>query len=75
MKLYKVNHEIWGNNIYLLPTIQINTRNPVYGYRGKNLAVELHFLIFHVRFLFLEGVEKDGTKRRTCSTLGRRANK
>ena len=54
MKLYKVNHEIWQHNIYLLPTIQINTRNAVYGPKCKNLAIELHFLIFHVRFLFLE---------------------
>lgn len=52
MKLYTVNHEIWGNNIYLLPTVQIKCKDPVYTCR--NLAIELHFLIFHVRFLFLE---------------------
>lgn len=52
MKLYKVNHEIWGNNIYLLPTVQFKVRNPAY--TCKNLAIELHFLIFHVRFLFLD---------------------
>lgn len=52
MKLYKVNREIWKNNIYLLPTVQIITRNPVY--MVKNLAIELHFMVFHVRFLFLE---------------------
>ena len=54
MKLYKVNHEVWGNNIYLLPTVQFKVRNPAY--TCKNLAIELHFLIFHVRFLFLEDV-------------------
>lgn len=52
MKLYKVDHEIWRHNIFLLPTVQIKTRNPVYMVR--NLAIELHFLAFHVRFLFLE---------------------
>lgn len=52
MKLYKVDHEIWGHNIFLLPTVQIKTRNPVYMVR--NLAIELHFLVFHVRLLFLE---------------------
>ena len=52
MKLYKVNYEIWGNNFYLLPTVQIKCKNPVYTCR--NLAIELHFLIFHARFLFLE---------------------
>ena len=52
LKLYKVNREIWSNNLYLLPTIQIKARNPVY--TCKNLAIELHFLFFHVRFLLLE---------------------
>jgi len=52
MKLYKINHEMWGNNIYLLPTVQFKTRNPAY--KCKNFAIELHFLIFHVRFLFLD---------------------
>ena len=54
MKLYRVNREIWGNNIYLLPTVQIKCKNPVY--TCKNLAIELHWLVFHVRFLFLEDV-------------------
>lgn len=52
MKLYKVDREIWSNNIYLLPTVQIKTRNPVY--MVKNLAIELHFMAFHIRLLFLE---------------------
>lgn len=52
MKLYKVDCETWVNNIYLLPTVQIKCKNPVY--TCKNLAIELHFLVFHVRFLFLE---------------------
>lgn len=52
LKLYKVDREVLGHNIYLLPTVQIKTRNPVY--TCKNLAIELHFLVFHARFLFLE---------------------
>ena len=56
MKLYKLDHEILGHNFYLLPTVQIKTRNPVY--MVKNLAIELHFLVFHVRFLFLEEKEQ-----------------
>ena len=56
MKLYKVDREVWSNNLYLLPTVQIKTRTPVY--TCKNLAIELHFLIFHVRFLFLEEKEQ-----------------
>lgn len=52
MKLYKVDHEVWDHNIYLLPTVQIKCKNPVY--TCKNLAIELHFLFFHVRFLLLE---------------------
>lgn len=52
MKLYKKDFEVWGTNVYLLPTIQIKTRNPVY--TCKNLAIEVHFLVFHARLLFLE---------------------
>lgn len=52
MHLFKVNHEIWPNNIYLLPSVQIKVGNPAY--ECKNLAVELHFLVFHVRLLFLK---------------------
>lgn len=56
MKLYRVNHEIWGNNIYLLPTVQIKYNCKEYMY--KNLAIELHFLVFHVRFLFFDATHQ-----------------
>ena len=60
MSLYKVNCEIWRNNIYLLPTIQIITRSAVYAVYGpkcKSLAIEFHWLVFNARLLFLEREE------------------
>lgn len=48
----KKQFEIRKNNVYLLPAIQIKTKNPVY--TVKNLAIEFHWLVFHARLLFLE---------------------
>lgn len=56
MKLYKVNCEIWWHNFYMLPTIQIQTRNTVH--TCKNFAIEFHFLAFHVRFFAFRGIAK-----------------
>lgn len=59
MKLSRKDFQIWKDDIYFLPTIEIVKNNMMYG--DKNFSICLHFLVFHVRFLFLESeVWKNG---------------
>lgn len=52
MKLFRKDFQIWKNEIYLLPTIKVCINNPVYAKR--NLSLEVHFLVFNARLLWLE---------------------
>lgn len=51
-KLARKYFEIWKNEIYILPTIRIGWNERVYVCR--NFHIEIHFLCFHIRLLWLE---------------------
>ena len=43
---------IWRDRLYLLPTIVIDFGDT--RYMCKNFAIEFHFLLWHIRLLWLE---------------------
>lgn len=51
-KLFRKDFEIWTNDIYLLPTPRVYVNNMLY--TERNISIELHFLVFHARMLFME---------------------
>lgn len=51
MKLNRVDFRIWKNIIYVIPTVKIIINDLIYG--DKNLSIEIHFLVFHLRILFM----------------------
>ena len=44
--------QIWKNVIYVIPTVKITINDFIYG--KKNVSIEIHFLIFHSRILFMQ---------------------
>ena len=55
MKFERFQFMFWRDRVYLLPTIVID--NGDMRYRCKNLAIEFHFLFWHLRWLWLESEE------------------
>ena len=51
-KLHKIDFQKWKDMIYILPTFIVVTDNMIY--TEKNFAIELHFLVWHCRFLFMK---------------------
>lgn len=52
MKLFRKDFQTWKEDIYFFPTIEIVKNNMMY--RDRNFSICFHWLVFHVRFLFLE---------------------
>ena len=48
---FKKRFAVYRDNIYLLPTVQIKVNERMY--IARNLAVEFHFIVFHVRLMWL----------------------
>lgn len=51
-RLERKDFQIWKDNIYLLPTININIDDMMY--INRNFSIEFHFLMFHGRLLFMK---------------------
>lgn len=51
-KLERKDFQIWKDNIYLLPTINISIDDVMY--INKNFSIEFHWLAFHGRLLFMK---------------------
>ena len=59
LKKYKYNkkdYQKWNDMIYIFPSVVIVLDNTIYP--KKNFAIELHFLVWHCRFLFMKGGAK-----------------
>ena len=56
MKLFRKNFEVWKDDIYILPTIEIRINNMMY--EEKNFSIMFHWIVFHARLLWLKGREK-----------------
>lgn len=52
-RLYNKAFEVWKNNWYLIPTIQLIFNDLMY--HGRNVSVEFHWLCFHGRLMWVEG--------------------
>lgn len=50
-KLHKKDVQKWTDMIYLLPTVVVVADNFIYS--EKNFSIEVHFIMWHFRFLFL----------------------
>ena len=50
-KLYRKDFQIYKNDIYILPSIRLFIDNHMY--IDKNFSVEFHFIVFHIRLLFM----------------------
>lgn len=50
-RLDRINFKIYKHDIYLLPTIRVYLDDMVY--MNQNFSIELHFLVFHARLLFM----------------------
>ena len=50
-KLYRKDFQMCKNDIYILPSIRlfIGDRMEI----DKNVSVEFHFIVFHIRVLFM----------------------
>lgn len=51
MKFERFDIQIWKNTWYLLPTVAVITDDLMYG--RHNLMIQVHFLCFHCRWLWL----------------------
>ena len=51
-KFFRFDREVWKNDIYLFPTVRIFVRNQIYG--RDNFSVEVHWLVFHFRWLWIK---------------------
>ena len=51
MKLYHKDFQIYKNLIYLLPAIILVFNEPVY--TERNFAIEIRWLVFHARILWM----------------------
>ena len=56
MKFKKFNFERYADWIYILPSIEIRVNAPEYYY--KNLAICVHFLVWHLRLFWIGGSER-----------------
>ena len=52
MRLETKQFKIYTNWIFLLPTIQIDIDSPEY--MRTNFAICFHFLVFHIRLLWMK---------------------
>ena len=50
-KLYRKDFQMCKNDIYILPSIRLFIDNHMY--IDKNFSVEFHFIVFHIRLLFI----------------------
>ena len=50
-KLYRKDIHMCKNDIYILPSIRLFINNRMYV--DKNFSVEFHFIVFHIRLLFM----------------------
>lgn len=53
-KLFRKDFEIYKNDIHWLPTIRTVVNDMMY--IKKNFSIEFHFLMLHIRLLFIKGV-------------------
>ena len=56
MKFERFECNFWRDRVYILPTIIIDTDNPMY--YCKNFAIEFHFLFWNMRWQWLESEDK-----------------
>lgn len=56
MKLFRKNFEVWKDDIYIMPTIEIRINNMMY--EEKNFSIMFHWIVFHARLLWLKDREK-----------------
>lgn len=52
MKFNRADFQIWKNVIYVIPTVKITIHDLIYW--DKNVSIEIHFLVFHLRILFMQ---------------------
>ena len=52
MKFNRADFQIWKNVIYVIPTVKITINDLIYC--DKNVSIEIHFLVFHLRILFMQ---------------------
>lgn len=52
MTFYRKDFQIYRDWITIIPTIQILTNNPMY--TAKSIAIELSWIVFHARFIWME---------------------
>lgn len=50
-KLYRKDFQMCKNDFYILPSIRLFIDNHMY--IDKNFSVEFHFIVFHIRLLFM----------------------
>ena len=50
-KLARKVFQIYKNDIYILPTFRLYLDNHMYV--DKNFSIEFHFIVFHIRLLFM----------------------
>lgn len=50
-KLARKDFQMYKNDIYILPTFRLYLDNHMY--IDKNFSVEFHFIVFHIRLLFM----------------------
>lgn len=51
-KLFRKDFEIYKNDIHWLPTIRTVVNDMMY--IKKNFSIEFHFLMLHIRLLFIK---------------------
>ena len=50
MKLINIKFQIWTDDIYIIPTIELHLNNMIYSKR--NFAIIFHWLVFHGRLFW-----------------------
>lgn len=51
-KLYRKDFQICKNDVYILPAIRLFIDNHMYV--DNNFSIEIHFIVFHARLLFVK---------------------
>lgn len=55
MKFYRKDFQIFKDWITIIPTVEILTNNMMYV--KPNVAITINWLVFHVRFMWMESEE------------------
>lgn len=59
MRLQQIDFLVASNDIYIIPTFRIFINNMIYV--NRNFSIEFHWIVFHMRLLFMESEDNYGT--------------